>query len=544
MLWQALSLMNKDHLADSHLPLSLSRWKLALFLGWALGCSLGLQRIAPAQAPAPAKPLHVLIVGGGPNLEHNQVAIESNVRYVNGLLPPAVKRTTLFADGKAQSATVLYDVDTSANSPAQQLLSLLLADQPGGEADPHYRRPNLGAPLDGAAQLPAIDKAFDILALLPPGAASPILLSFTGHGSPDKGDHENNRFDLWAETGPDAGLAVHKLAEEIDRLPAGAPVTLVMVQCFSGAFGNLLFEGGNPQGALIRRDIAGFFATTKDRVAAGCTPEVNEADYHDFTSYFFAALTGRSRMGQSVTGADYNRDGRVGMDEAYCYTLAHDKSIDVPVCTSDVFLRRFVPMPDAQLFQTPYNDVTAWATPAQNAALEALTQTLHLAGAQRVAAAYLKLKNAAGPPINPPPSNSSPERQAQLMKSFTTLQQSEHRKLLRRYPALGSPQAPAYAAARQSALAQLTLEMKRGQWQEFFISAMTLSQAQQVQESQDIAESNLLRFVRLCKSVILAHELREHGEATMQARYARLVAAEGQSPLPPATITLPLVASP
>src|SRR5205807_6536107 len=51
-----------------------------------------------------------------------------------------------------------------------------------------------------------------------------------------------------------------------------------------------------------------------------------------------------------------------------------DLSIDVPVCTSDVFLRRYVPLPDADLFQTPYNSVVAWATAPQRAALEARSE--------------------------------------------------------------------------------------------------------------------------------------------------------------------------
>ena len=132
---------------------------------------------------------------------------------------------------------------------------------------------------------------------------------------------------------------MRELAAHIATLPPEVPVTLVMVQCFAGAFGNLVFTGGDPKAAAVEREIAGFFAATREREAAGCTPEVNEAEYHDFTSYFFAALTGRDRVGRAVTGADYNQDGKVGMDEAYTYSLIHDVSIDVPVCTSDVYLR-------------------------------------------------------------------------------------------------------------------------------------------------------------------------------------------------------------
>ena len=58
-------------------------------------------------------------------------------------------------------------------------------------------------------------------------------------------------------------------------------------------------------------------------MAAGCTPEINEAEYQDFSSHFFAALTGRDRVGRAVTGADYNQDRRVSMDEAFaCYERA------------------------------------------------------------------------------------------------------------------------------------------------------------------------------------------------------------------------------
>jgi hypothetical protein len=67
-------------------------------------------------------------------------------------------------------------------------------------------------------------------------------------------------------------------------------------------------------------------------------------------------------VGRRVTGVDYNRDGRVGMDEAFYYTLANDRSIDVPVNTSDVFLRRFVTVPEEQLLSTRYATVRLWAT--------------------------------------------------------------------------------------------------------------------------------------------------------------------------------------
>ena len=41
-----------------------------------------------------------------------------------------------------------------------------------------------------------------------------------------------------------------------------------------GAFGNIIFKDGSPANELSDQPICGFFATTRERVAAGCTPEV------------------------------------------------------------------------------------------------------------------------------------------------------------------------------------------------------------------------------------------------------------------------------
>jgi hypothetical protein len=186
----------------------------------------------------------------------------------------------------------------------------------------------------------------------------------------------NNWFDLWAR----GRFTVVDLSSALRAFPAETPVTLVMVQCFSGAFGNVLFANGDPNGALIDQRVAGFFAAIPSRVAAGCTPAINEADYKDFTSYFFAALTGQDRLGRPVSGADYDRDGRVGMNEAFAWTLIHDDSIDTPVCTSDAFLSRAVTVPDTEIAGRTFTELSSWAGPAQRAALNGLAEALRMSG--------------------------------------------------------------------------------------------------------------------------------------------------------------------
>ncbi|BDI33155.1 hypothetical protein CCAX7_52060 [Capsulimonas corticalis] len=326
----------------------------------ALGlCSAFTSIAAHAQAP-----LRCLIVGGGPDKQYNQVAIESNVRYVQRLLPTGTKKRVLFTNGSLTAANVQYE------------------DEHQHE---RYRATTLKS-IDGPARLATFQKTFSGLSA---DAGGPFLLYFTGHGSPDEdGTYTNNAYDMWA----DDVLTVDSLSDALDNADASSPTVLVMAQCFSGAFADVVFRSAHTKGPSLRPNFCGFFASVSVRPAAGCTPEVNEADYHDFTSYFFGALSGHDRLGHAVTGADYDRDGRVGMNEAFAYALIHDPSIDTPVSTSDAFVRRYVKTPEPIVFHTAYSDVLKWASPPQAAALEALSKQLGLHGELRLLTAYRTFK--------------------------------------------------------------------------------------------------------------------------------------------------------
>lgn len=464
-----------------------------------------------------AAPRCVIIVGGGPSADHNQVAIESNVRYVSRLLPPDTHRSTLFADGDANSASVLYVDDVKAMPVDQQALSLALQ---GTDRDfsayGHYRKPAIPGTLDGASTKRNVGLLIDKIGQDPQLSENGVLLYFTGHGSPLNSNLDNNYYDLWGKSG---ALSVRDLAEQISHLPPEAPVTIIMAQCYSGAFGNLLFEGGNPANPFVRRDIVGFFATTKDRVAAGCTPALNEAEYHDFTSYFFAALAGQDRLGRKVTGADYNHDGTVGMDEAFCYTLAHDNSIDVPVCTSDVMLRREVPFKVDEIVQTRYSDVKRWASRAQRAALDALSVRLKLTSEDRYAVAYAMMM---------PKNDASVERnQTQLADTFRRLRSARRAYLFGRWPDLRTPGTKFYQAARTEALSQIDTQIAGGgEWKDL-VDAYTASEAaQDAAEDSENRAAAAIRMVRLCTTITLGHQLMQTGNAEQKARLTHLLAAE------------------
>lgn len=468
----------------------------------------------------PPPMLDALIVGGGPNPESNQVAIESNVRYLLRLLPANGRYTVLFADGDPTSKNVLYETKPLDEASAERLVSLILKGRSGvSSGELKFRAPQISK-LDGASKKADISAAFDKMRSNLSDSPRPLLLYFTGHGSATRGNLDNNVYDLWENT-----LSVRELAGHVAALPPSVPVTLVMVQCYSGAFGNLIFEGGDPTANPIDRPIAGFFATVRERMAAGCTPEVDEREYHDFTSYFFSALTGQDRLGRKVTGADYNRDGRVGMNEAYAYALINDRSIDTPTCTSDVFLRRYVKVPvDTAIFETAYSEVHKWAQPAQAAVLDRLSATLNLSGEDRGKTAYSRF-------IGDGESRGNSTGSAR--RAWVQALESAQRTLYSRWPDLRNPESSAFKGAREEAIA--TIRRADGgpfRFEELRKAEKDMDSAEWADYEKEMADARLIRFVRQFKTVVLAHHLNESGEDATKRRYARLIQDESRSIIP------------
>lgn len=487
----------------------------------------------PGRTQTPgAPPLVALTVGGGPSPRMNQVAIEGNVRYVHGLLPPGTRETVLFADGKTDTETVLYLDPPVTPVPAERAFRFLSGEPLTVQAE-RRRAPRLPV-VSGPAREKAVEDALAGLRNAP--ANTPVLLYFTGHGSPPRnGNFDDNRFDLW-----DGGaLSVREAAPMIAPLAKKGPVVLVMVQCFSGAFGNLLFENGDPKGEFLADgDLCGFFATVKERPAAGCTPEVNEAEYHDFTSSFFAALSGRDRVGRPVptARADYDKNGHVGMDEAFAYAQITEPSIDIPVATSDVFLRRFVEMSDRDLLATPFSEIRASATLAQRAVLDALSTSLGLTTEDRFRLAFTTMgarldreqDEERGLAVGGDP------RRAGRLYQIGALRKRERDALGERFPDLKSarPSSPAWRAARKEAVTYLeTLAPER-------LAALNAAADELIRDGESrlavqVTTARWARFVRVARSVMLARRLRAAGKPVLVARYDRLLAGEARNPLRP-----------
>lgn len=455
---------------------------------------------------------YALLVGGGPNVRYNQAGIETHLRFVSGLFPNPAQKLVLFANGDPRTPSVLY-YDATKLTRGERILNTLFPDNPPWPRA-KQREPQITADFAPSTR-PKLAAAFGKLQTMLKKTPGNTLLYFTGHGGENDTDQNNNNYDFW---GGDR-FSVHDLAAQIATLPQGAPVAVVMVQCYAGAFGNLIFANGDPHSPLANREIAGFFATTKDREAEGCTADINEANYQDFSSYFFGALCGHNRLGKKISGADYNGDGHIGMNEAFCYALIHEPGTDVPICTSDIFLRRYVEIPASRVYKTAYAKILAAATPAQRAALDGLSTQLGLTGDKRLLEAYtifFMTPNGVGVRIN-----------YDFMTAenhYADLRLAALKKIQSRWPALHKRN-PKYRKALTTAAAVLTREAENSRWQKLLQASVDFTKAE---NRRDLANARLLRFLRLCNSVVRAKKLAESDNAPAKAAYARLCKAEAE----------------
>ncbi|MES9960579.1 MAG: hypothetical protein ABW089_09100 [Sedimenticola sp.] len=176
-----------------------------------------------------------------------------------------------------------------------------------------------------------------------------VWLLFNGHGG--RGPDLNNTLELWDRT----SLHVNQLADLLDQAPTQSRLRFLFTQCYSGAFAALARPGTQR---------CGFMAEASDRKAEGCSAAIGEEDFEDYSTHFFAALSGRSRDGSPLSrNPDQDNDGVVTPLEAHYHTLVTASSTDIPLATSEVLLAEWQPwyLPLAAFlsdgFQTLYGDL-------------------------------------------------------------------------------------------------------------------------------------------------------------------------------------------
>ena len=279
---------------------------------------------------------NLLILGGGYSASGNEVSLESNVRYLhrqkNEIGLSNFKTRTLFSDGVDSARDIKYR-DPSFSVPETNLLLAEIFGSTRGIYN-QYRNNRLQA--EGMSSIKEFnDWLKDVNAS---SKRTSNLIYFTGHGG--KGEKKtpyNTTAYLWNNY----KFRVSDFTKKLDSLPSDQTFILVMVQCYSGGFANYIFREGDSKKGLHPQVRAGFFATVHDRVAAGCTPDIRDENYQEYSTHFWEALSGESRIGKKIQKPDFNGDGSTSLTEAHAYVVIHSNTIDIPIKTTDVFLRRF-----------------------------------------------------------------------------------------------------------------------------------------------------------------------------------------------------------
>ncbi len=311
----------------------------------------------PAAAPSPRPgsrgqggSTDFLVVAGGGTPRNNEIALEKNVLYFQrtlqalGLRPE--QATIFFANGNDGQATVRY-----LDAQRQE----------------RYKAPEIPN-LQGAA---TVANVTNWLGQQANRSGRSLFFYFTGHGGKNDNNLDNNTLILWG----DQRLSVQGLAQQFDPWGRDRRIVTMMVQCYSGSFANFIYPQGTPGLEIAAQSRCGFFATIKSNTSVGCTPEVDEADYRDYSSSFFAGLSGRDRTGQAVASADYNRDGQISYAEAHSFAKVDGRTTDLPVSTSEVWLQsQRSEAEKQQILSQPMLSLLATARPEQQYVVETLAQ--------------------------------------------------------------------------------------------------------------------------------------------------------------------------
>jgi hypothetical protein len=293
-----------------------------------------------------------LVFGGGGAPSYNEIALEKNMLYFQRSLKQlgfsASDAPIYFANGTTGEKTVRY------------------LDEKGDE---QFKAPNVPN-VQGASNIPNLQNWMAQAAK--EKTTTPLFFYFSGHGGHNHINEDNSSMWMWR----DRELSVQNFTTMLDRLPQNKPFVTMMSQCYSGSFANLIYNGGDPNKGVALRTRCGFFATIKSQPSVGCTAEVNEADYRDYSSSFFAGLTGRDRIGRKVASADYNKDGRISYAEAHAYAKIDKFTTDLPVSTSEVWLQRQVSNPtmQEQILGQPIAPLAKIARPEQRFVIESLSR--------------------------------------------------------------------------------------------------------------------------------------------------------------------------
>lgn len=356
--------------------------------------ALGVLLLGTFLQPAPSQGKDwFLTIGGGYSPSGNQISIEKNIAFFQGVLAKNAvsgdSHELLFSDGKALGRDVQFEPAKSRIPKANLYFAKVFSSDRNLHLE--YRDHQLVG-VDAPTSVGAIETWFrETGSELTPGDRVIVYVSAHGGRSADKKNPHDTKLYLWNTK----VLYAKRFADLIKGLPDGVAVVMVMTQCYSGGYAHTLFEEANAKKGDQGRPVAGFFSTVHNRMAAGCTPDINEENYDEYSSHFLAAIHGATRTGKQITVPDYDEDGGVSFEEAHAYTILESQTIDIPIKTSGAYLReraKFGGEENPALLEkgAGWETVRSLARPVDAVVLDRLSESLQLSGEARHADATKK----------------------------------------------------------------------------------------------------------------------------------------------------------
>jgi hypothetical protein len=469
---------------------------------------------------------YLLTIGGGYSPSGNQASLEKNVLFYQRLLDEQglgnLSHDIYFSDGQATGED-LQVMDRGAVPKANRLMAEFF----GSVDDLGLSYRNHEVPQVRAGTRPEnIRKWFETTGpKLRDGDR--LLIYVTAHGN--RSNNRRNEHDTTIATWNNTSIKMTEFVELLDRLPKGVAVVVVMVQCHAGGFARIIYDGGDPDRGLSEQQRIGFFATVHDRAAAGCTPDIDESSYVEYSTYFWAALGGRDRSGNVIPMPDYDGNGVVSFDEAHAYVILTADTIDLPVKTSDEYLTVHSKFgdgkDDANLLANDesYDKILSLATPIQSAVLEGLSEQLELSGKNRVVDAWKETQPRRG-------QGRGRGRGSRSDSQTTTLRRRIATDLKKRWPGLANVLNP------------ISLDLLNGRQEEFIEALQEHPDYQRYRELTTEAKNTpddqkrrvkFDRFLRVADNVIMAENLRRMNDPDKIAAYEVLLHLEkGMLPKP------------
>jgi thiol-disulfide isomerase/thioredoxin len=271
----------------------------------------------PALPVAPDR-IHALLLNGSGRPEANSASHLAHIRELTSILTRAgvapARISILSGDGDDPSP----DLALAEPEPEQ---AWLLAGTSIGERllqATRYESSTVPSFTLRPATLPELKRWFKTTgARLRDGDT--LLLYVTDHGTQNARDVLETRIVLW---GKDASISVREMRDLLRAIPRGVRVVTLMSQCFSGGFAWLSRKDGE---LVPERDVCGYFSSRFDRKAYGCFADLSRSEDlgHSFTFLQALARTGR-------------------FDDAHRYTLVGDRTPDVPLRSSDLWLQEML----------------------------------------------------------------------------------------------------------------------------------------------------------------------------------------------------------